>query len=74
MKNTFRRSYFYKLVLLNNVLNVNRLTQKMAEIAEDIEQLKWFVKTSADFEPISAMLVHAIGLLQIAADRGLQIY
>jgi len=64
------RSYFYKLILLNNVLNVNRLTQKMTEMAEDIEKLKWFIKISADYEPVSAMLVHAIGLLQKAYDEG----
>ena len=61
------KSYFYKLVVFDNVLNVNRLTQKMTEIAENIDQLKWFVKTSADFEPVSAMLMHAIGLLQKAS-------
>jgi queuine/archaeosine tRNA-ribosyltransferase len=64
------RSYFYKLILLNNVLNVNRLTQKMTEMAEDIEQLKWFIKISADYEPVSDMLMHAIGLLQKARKKG----
>lgn len=64
------RSYFYKLILLNNVLNVNRLTQNMTEMADDIEQLKWYIKISADYEPVSAMLVHAIGLLQKASEEG----
>jgi hypothetical protein len=64
------RSYFYKLILLNNALNVNRLTQKMTEMAEDIEQLKWFIKISADYEPVRAMLLHAIRLLQKASEDG----
>ena len=64
------RSYFYKLILLNNVLNVNRLTQKMNEMAKDVEQLKWFIKISAGYEPLRDMLVHAIGLLQKASIEG----
>ena len=64
------RSYFYKLILLNNVLNVNRLTQKMTEMAEDIEQLKWFIKISADYKPLRALLLHAIGLLRKASEEG----
>jgi hypothetical protein len=61
------RSYFYKLVLLNNALNVNRLTRKIAEIAGDIEQFKWFIKINADYELLRDMLIQAIELLQIAA-------
>jgi hypothetical protein len=64
------RSYFYKLILLNNVLNVNRLTHKMNEMAKDVEQLKWFIKISADYESLRDMLVHAIGLLQKARENG----
>ncbi|WP_155306490.1 hypothetical protein [Desulfosarcina widdelii] len=61
------RSYFYKLVLLNNVLNVNRLTRKIVELSGDIEQLKWFVKINADYKLLSEMLIHAIEFLQVAA-------
>jgi hypothetical protein len=42
----------------------------MNEMAEDLEQLKWFIKISAGYEPLKDMLVHAIGLLQKARENG----
>ena len=42
----------------------------MAVLARDVEELKWSVKTNGHLKSVSAMLVHAIGLLQKASDEG----
>ena len=66
----FPRSYFYKLIVFSNVRTVNHYTKKMAKLAEDIDKLKWFVKTNENLESVSPMLMHAIGFLQKASVKG----
>jgi hypothetical protein len=41
----------------------------MAKMAKDVEQLKWFIKISADYEPHRDILLHAIGLLQKTSEK-----
>ena len=61
------KSYFYKLIGFSNVQTVNHYTKKMVSLAQDVEKLKWFVRTNRDLKSVSPLLMHSIGLLQSAS-------
>lgn len=66
----FSKSELNKLIILSNVLTINRHTQKRLELAKDIEALISFVQEPQNLNSEIAMTIDAIGLLQVGSLRG----